>query len=177
MSSYRNISGMGITVNAGASSNGLPLDLSNFQTALTSASSIALNTLTLAALKFTSYFSVQAPDAWGVLFPVLNYFYDSSRWETIEIRAAPANQTTASIQISKYDHQINISGGITRIKTPTVLLGTNASSNTRVFGDLILDKGWSQAKIHGQRTADGALFPFVELSYAGGTQLKKEAWL
>ena len=169
MSSYRNISGMGIEVNAGASSNALPLDLSGFQTALTSASSIALNTLTLAALKFASYFTVQAPDAWGALFPVLNYFYDSSRWETVEIRPAPSNQTAASIQISKNGHQVNISGAITRINTPAVTLGTGASSNTRVYGDLVLDKGWSQAKIHGQRTGDGAQFPIVELSYEGET--------
>ncbi len=169
MSSFRNISGMGIEVNAGASSSALPLDLSGFQTTITSATNIALNTLTAAALKFVGYFTVQAYDAWGTLFPLISYFYDGSGWETLEIRPAPAGQTAASIQLKKNGHQVAIYGSTTGINTGTVTLGNGSSANTRVYGDLILDKGWSSGRINGQRTGDGVQFPIVELSFVNGT--------
>ena len=68
MGDYRNISGMGITVNAGASSSALPLDLSGFQAAITSATNLTANIVTAAALKFSSYFTVTSYDAWGTIW-------------------------------------------------------------------------------------------------------------
>lgn len=169
MGDYRNISGMGITVNAGANSSALPLDLSGFQAAITSATNLTANIVTAAALKFSSYFTVTSYDAWGTIFPLINYFYDGTSWETLEIRPAPAAQTGALIQLKKNGHQVGVYGSTTGINTPVVTLGTGSGSSTRVYGDLVLDKGWSNAKVLGQRTGDGQLFPVVELSYVNGT--------